>query len=241
MTSTAGTGPQSARWLIVNGDDFGASEGVNRGIVDAFDRGVLTSASLMVTMPAAERACRLAATRPGLSLGIHIDLTGEGTPAPVSLDDLDACAEEIADQIERFRRLTGRTPSHVDAHHNVFRRPDLTPLFASAAAAIDRPLRENSRVRYFSEFYGQWDDGMSHPEWIGVENLLTMLADRIRPGITELACHPGYVDPALDSTYHTDREVEVATLCDPRVREFIESSDIELTNYDRLPMIDGSP
>jgi predicted glycoside hydrolase/deacetylase ChbG (UPF0249 family) len=36
------------RILIVNGDDFGRTAGVNRGIIEAHQRGVLTSASLMV-------------------------------------------------------------------------------------------------------------------------------------------------------------------------------------------------
>ena len=36
------------RYLIVNADDFGLSEGVNRGIVRAHEGGIVTSASLMV-------------------------------------------------------------------------------------------------------------------------------------------------------------------------------------------------
>jgi predicted glycoside hydrolase/deacetylase ChbG (UPF0249 family) len=223
------------RWLIVNSDDFGASNGVNRGVVEAFDRGIVTSASLMVTMPAAEAACILARDRPGLSVGIHVDLTGEGTPPRVDVDDREACHVEIRRQLTEFRRLLGREPSHVDAHHNVFRLEHLTPIFQSVAAELDRPLREHSPVIYFSDFYGQWDDGKSHPEWIGPDNLIEMLAERIGPGTTELSCHPGYVDPALDSSYHADREIELRTLCDIRVRNYIDTSDLVLINYDQLP------
>ena len=42
----------SKRFLIVNADDFGLSEGVNRGIIEAHERGIVTSASLMVLKPA---------------------------------------------------------------------------------------------------------------------------------------------------------------------------------------------
>ena len=42
--------------LIVNADDFGLSEGVNRGIIEAHERGIVTSASLMVLRPAAASA-----------------------------------------------------------------------------------------------------------------------------------------------------------------------------------------
>ena len=45
-----------SRILIVNADDFGLSAGVNCGIVEAHDKGIVTSASLMVHMPAAAEA-----------------------------------------------------------------------------------------------------------------------------------------------------------------------------------------
>src|SRR5207247_11145801 len=44
------------RDLIVNADDFGQSAGVNRGIIEAHERGIVTSASLMVRWPAANEA-----------------------------------------------------------------------------------------------------------------------------------------------------------------------------------------
>jgi hypothetical protein len=46
----------AARYLIVNADDFGQSPGVNRGIIQGFDQGIVTSASLMVRWPAAAPA-----------------------------------------------------------------------------------------------------------------------------------------------------------------------------------------
>jgi predicted glycoside hydrolase/deacetylase ChbG (UPF0249 family) len=41
------------RLLIVNADDLGLSEGVNAGIAEAHERGIVTSASLMVRQGAA--------------------------------------------------------------------------------------------------------------------------------------------------------------------------------------------
>ncbi len=55
------------RQLIVNADDFGASEEVNEAIIRAYKEGVLTSASLMVTGDAFEQAVRLAKENPGLA------------------------------------------------------------------------------------------------------------------------------------------------------------------------------
>ena len=54
----------AARVLIVNADDFGLSAGVNRGIVEAHERGIVTSASLMVRRPAAREAADYARTHP---------------------------------------------------------------------------------------------------------------------------------------------------------------------------------
>ena len=86
-------------------------------------------------------------------------------------------------------------------------------------------------VRYFPDFYGQWDDGETHAEWISPSNLIRMLDD-IGPGVTELSCHPGLCDPALDSPYHRERELELRTLCDPIVRRHVRESDLVLINYE---------
>jgi predicted glycoside hydrolase/deacetylase ChbG (UPF0249 family) len=220
-----------SRRLIVNADDFGASGGVNRGIVRAYEHGLVTSTSLMVRMPSAEAAAELARERPGLSVGLHVDLTGEGTPAPADIDDVAACRVEVRAQLRRFEQLLGRAPTHLDAHHNVYRLPHLEPLFVEIAAEARLPLREHSVVRYFPDFYGQWDDGETHAEWISSSNLIRMLDD-IEPGVTELSCHPGLCDPALDSPYHRERELELRTLCDPTVRRHVRESDLVLINYE---------
>src|SRR5215470_18291652 len=63
------------RYLNVNADDFGADQHVNRGIIEAHERGIVTSASLMVDMPGARAAVRLAKERPRLSVGLHANFT----------------------------------------------------------------------------------------------------------------------------------------------------------------------
>src|SRR5438477_10950552 len=83
--------PQSTpirRRLIVNADDFGFSPAVTDGILRCFHEGILTSTTLMTTMPDRERAIALAKpfapdnAQPGrrtLGIGIHLCLT-QGTP-----------------------------------------------------------------------------------------------------------------------------------------------------------------
>lgn len=66
-------------YAIVNADDFGLAPGINRGIIDAHCRGVVTSASLMPTGDAFEEAIALAHKHVNLSVGIHLTLV-EGRP-----------------------------------------------------------------------------------------------------------------------------------------------------------------
>ena len=223
------------KYCIVNGDDFGASRGINRGILEAHERGILTSTSLMVNMPAAAEAAALARRHPRLSVGIHLNLTNEGEGV-VDLNDVAECRAELDRQIERFVALAGTLPTHLDTHHNIHRRSHLQPCFVEVAVRYGLPLREHSPVRYFSSFYGQWD-GETHLEQISTEMLMRMLEIEVGEGVTELSCHPGYVDPDFASCYAIEREADVRTLCDPAVREHLEALGIQLIGFRDLPGI----
>ncbi|MBV9482463.1 MAG: ChbG/HpnK family deacetylase [Acidobacteria bacterium] len=67
------------RRLIINADDFGLTNGINRGILDSHRRGIVTSATLMAQAPGSPRAAALSTAYPGLSVGCHIVLV-DGTP-----------------------------------------------------------------------------------------------------------------------------------------------------------------
>ncbi len=67
------------RRLIINADDFGLTDGVNRGIVEAHDRGVVASTTLMANGAAFEEAAGLAQSRPRLGVGCHVVLV-DGAP-----------------------------------------------------------------------------------------------------------------------------------------------------------------
>jgi predicted glycoside hydrolase/deacetylase ChbG (UPF0249 family) len=214
---------------IVNGDDFGASAGINRGVIEAHTNGILTSASLMINMPGTAEAIELAHKYPALSVGLHVNFTNEGDPV-IDVHDSEAAKAELHAQYRLFLDRLGRPPTHIDSHHNIHRLENLSPLFLDLAHRNDLPLRENSRVRYFSGFYGQWD-GESHPEHISPEQLAIVLETEIRAGFTELACHPGYISSDFQSEYSVEREVELRSLCHPAVRERVQELGITLVNY----------
>ena len=74
--------PWQMKQLILNADDFGLTQGINRGIIRAHREGILTSATLMATGRAFEDACRLARENPQLSVGCHLVLVGGKSVMP---------------------------------------------------------------------------------------------------------------------------------------------------------------
>src|SRR5215475_2897529 len=114
------------RYLIVNADDFGLSPGVNRGIIECAERGIVTSASLMVRWPAAAEAASYRNQSRNISIGLHVDLgewvlrNGEWEPLykVVDTEDKRAVEAEITQQLGQFRWLVGRNPSHLDSHQH---------------------------------------------------------------------------------------------------------------------------
>jgi len=232
------------RRLIVNADDFGQSPGINRGVMDAAEDGVVTSASLMVRWPAAEAAARIAGERPGFSLGLHFDLgewayrDGQWHPSyrVVDPDDVEATRDELDRQLNMFERLVGRPPTHLDSHQHVHREQALRRSMLEVADGLGVPLREATpRVTYCGDFYGQSGRGDPYPEGITRAALLAIF-DALRDGMTELGCHPGEDGLAdIDSMYVAERAAERRVLCDPTVRDALLIRGIELCSFSDLP------
>ena len=230
------------KYLIVNADDFGASPGITRGILDAHANGILTSTSMMVDTRWSAEAAALAGSAPAMSVGLHVVLEPrQGARADHAGGwSAEELRTELRRQYDRFVSLMSRSPTHLDSHHNVHRDPGLLEGFLELSQSTGLPLRGHSPARYFSRFYGQWG-GESHPEHVGVESLLRMLEAEVGEGITELSCHPGYVDPREPSAYTVEREVERSTLCDPRVRAWMEAQRITLVSFHDLARLMADP
>jgi predicted glycoside hydrolase/deacetylase ChbG (UPF0249 family) len=210
---------RGVRNLIVNADDFGASEGVNRGILECHVDGVVTSASLMVDGSAAREAAQAVRDHPGLSVGLHF------------VDDGDDVARALTRQLHLFERLVGRPPTHVDSHHHFHRNDDVFPRFCALLEPLGVPIRGDGRVAWIGGFYAQWEEGVTNLEYVSVASFERLLREEVRAGWTELACHPGYRSAGFRSSYFVEREAEVRTLTDARVQEAIGELGIQLANY----------
>lgn len=142
---------EKVKRLIVNADDFGMHESINRSVEDAHRRGVLTSASLVVNTQNFDEAVEIAKRNKTLGVGIHLTLIDEEPVAPKekipSILDKDGrlfkvfatefcmkvikgesklthVAEECEAQILKFIR-SGLVPTHVDSHQQLHLFPPI--------------------------------------------------------------------------------------------------------------------
>ncbi len=230
------------RFVIVNADDFGLTNGVNRGIIEVHERGIVTSASLMVRYPAAKEAAEYARRRTQLSVGLHLDLgewryrDGEWFPFYQVVDADDPCAVrlECHRQLREFHTLLGAPPTHIDSHQHVHLSEPVRTVVNEIAAELGVSLRSCSpSIRYCGGFYGQTGEGDPYHEGIAVESLVRMV-DNLSPGWTEIGCHPGFPDD-LDSVYLTERAEEVRVLCSDAARAALQRTDVRLRSFRDFP------
>ena len=151
--------------LIVNADEFGLTEGVNKGIIEAHSEGILSSASAIVNMWALDEAMALATKNPRLGVGVHLNITAGKPVLPIdkvrSLVDnngfflkrpalvkriliqsisLEEVKEEFFAQIGKLESY-GISPTHLDFHQNVLFLPRLFNEALFVAKEKGLPLR----------------------------------------------------------------------------------------------------
>lgn len=232
------------RRLIVNGDDLGLTSGVNQGILRAHHEGILTSASLMVTMPAWEEAVALARATPSLAVGLHLTLTAgrplagaapsltgpDGRflrlPALAASADLAEVEREVWAQVDRFR-ATGLALSHIDSHHHAHVQvPAIRAAVLKVAAELGVPVRSVA-CPFDTRFYGATN--------VTPAALIELLG-ALPEGAVDLMTHPGVVDEPLReiSSYVDEREAELESLTCPAVREAIALYGVQLITYAEL-------
>jgi chitin disaccharide deacetylase len=158
------------KYLIVNSDDFGISENVNRGIIEAYQKGIVNSTSVMANMPAAASGIRDAHQHaPQLGLGLHLVLSfGKPVAPPEKVPSLITEAGtfvsnyrelmakivsftaqdleiEFNAQFDHFVKLAGHKPDHLDSHHHAaYLHPAAFEVMMTLAEKHDLPYRRPS-------------------------------------------------------------------------------------------------
>jgi predicted glycoside hydrolase/deacetylase ChbG (UPF0249 family) len=212
--------------LVVNADDLGYDPEIDRGILEAHARGVVTSATAMVDTPFSAAALRAAPA--SLALGLHAVID----PAlPRALAEA-----ELLRQVARFTALRGAPPTHLDSHKHHHARPELLAAFAAVAVAqglpvraLDAPMRGLLRaqgIRTTDHFLGDAD---LRPCW--TPERLGSAVQALEDGATELMCHPGYAPSHARTSFGTEREVELRALCDGHARQALARAGAVLVSY----------
>jgi hopanoid biosynthesis associated protein HpnK len=152
------------KYLIVNGDDFGASAQTNAGILRCHRDGILTSTSLMVAEPAREEAAAIAQEYPELDVGLHlvmcqgrsvldsaqlaglVDTRAAFTDSPVNAGMRyffnrrlrQKLVDECRAQIETHLRLIGYL-NHINGHLNIHVHPVILDILVRLAVEYRVP------------------------------------------------------------------------------------------------------
>ncbi len=156
--------------VVINADDLGMSPAVNHAILSALELGLVSSATIMATMPAFDEACQAVLAR-GLSdrIGVHLSLT-EGSPCSEAIRRLpalvtgegvlrrrgttvwvlrqreaQAIAAELAAQIQAVI-AAGIRPAHLDSHHHVHTQWPIAAIVIALARRFEIPAVRLSRT-----------------------------------------------------------------------------------------------
>ena len=245
--------------LIINADDFGYSRGINFGIVDAHQFGILTSTTFMTNMPGADHAAELANQNPELGVGVHLVLTcgrplvdthktivdSNGNFRKVDFYkgaftiDYEEVYQEWKAQIERFLSY-GLQPTHLDSHHHTNSFGDIPNVFLTLAKEYDLPVRNNMDPKYFKKMK---EEGVRT-----TDSFLYVLETSIKDDKTlsqifeghesvEVMTHPGYLDKEVlaGSSFSYPRVDELEHLTNKKIAELFKNrKDIQLSTFKEI-------
>lgn len=242
--------------LIVNADDFGLTDGVTYGILDAMRKGIVTSTTMMVNTPGTEQAAEIVRKNPELAVGLHINislgfplteaysLTENGVflkPSVIGSDDRyneEELYREMRAQYLRFVELTGRKPTHMDSHlyaHQKFLKVGVA--IRKLAEEEHLPVRDLATNQFpCIHFEGNFKVKPEETQADLKTKCLHLIDGLASYPFAELMVHPAHLDDWLinNSSYSAQREIEYAVLTDPDICEHISESVITLATFQDL-------
>lgn len=217
------------RLLIVNADDLGYDPEIDRGILEAHERGIVTSATAMVSTPFSAEALRAAPAT--LSVGLHAVLAPGATSPEIE--------RALREQLARFEDLRGAPPSHIDGHKHAHLSAEALPAVVRVARERDLPVRaidDASRAALRAAGLATTDrflgDAGLRPAW--TEARLAAAIATLDAGTAEVMAHPGFRPSRAPTSFGVEREEELAALCAPAVRAAVERAGLRLCGYGAL-------
>ena len=250
--------------MVIRADDIGYCEAVNYGIEKSVRDGLISSAGLMPNMPYAEHGFRLLENldvcigqHTNICLGKPccdpkyipslVNENGEFRSSreyrqahmegkdPAELED---AVREVTAQYFRFKEITGREPAYFEAH--AIESENLWKALEIVAERFDLPLCNMTPATKIGSFCDRpiaacLMESMN-PDYEPFETLKKAVADAREDMPNIFVCHPGYVDDYLlhNSSLTLNRTKEVAMLCDPEVKKYLDDHDVQLLSYEQI-------
>lgn len=250
----------SMKKLIVVADDYGFTNGVNKGCIEASQKGILTEISLMIDSPATKEGINQILVNKIEGLGIHITLNDiVGTGKYLRTADYKILLEEtsnkklsnrVKDELKNFEDMVGRIPTHINGHQNCCLHPKIIDTVIEYALENDIYIRRtkhsrdrNTGVESTVSNKIMDDSGVKCTDYIfehilgtydeAYQGFLSDLRGVEDGTITEIFFHPAYVDDELRkySSLLEDRERDLKLLTDKSFKEEIEKLGFIITNF----------
>lgn len=232
--------------VVFNADDLGYTHGVNQGIIDGFEHGVIRSTTMLMSSPYIGEAKHMVESHPGLGVGVHLNLTlgmslthgktisdenGMFYPGRKTIwthEDIDyhEIYVEWKAQIEKYIEVFGHKPTHLDSHHSVHdANPKAYEISSGLAKEYGLTMRRYGPYQFVMGFFG--DDEHCSVSW-----LIHLLEENKGKDI-EIMVHPAWCDRELydQSSYSLGRVKELSTLCSQELKDYIQAQGIELVHY----------
>lgn len=238
--------------IILNADDFGLTNGVNKAIFELNKLGLVNSTTALVNSPYFKQGIEEAKAHPNLGVGIHltIDLFQAEIYHPSLCDermmfykskthdlnrslDSNVIYNEWKAQIEKFIAISGDKPTHIDSHHHAhIVNYDAKLAVIQLAAEYDLPVRELTTEKYSARCNGDFYNEKVCPNQLetSIQELLTTDTEYL-----EIMIHPAFVDDELltISSYNMQRMIEFEAISSDQFNDYIKSNDIQISNYKR--------
>ncbi len=207
-----------SKYLIINADDFGMSKIFNEVILDLIRKDLIRSTTVMVnrvTDNQKEQFDELIALskNKNLSIGLHLEFKENDYPS------------QIKSQYQKFKKILGFNPSHLDIHKASKIRESISPV-ADFCRNKKIPCRnKGGDIDYYKttdlpSFHGSIEDFNKIVDWIKT------LEDE---KYYEVLFHPGKFDPSCKSSLNKDRERDVEYI--KNLNAICEKNNIEIVSY----------
>lgn len=229
--------------VVINVDDFGMTPGINQAVFNLCDMGIVKSTSLFVNAPFAVQGLELIENL-DINCGLHLTLNMyEPCSENCNIIDvfekkMDIAKLQVMDiyyefkaQLEKFTKLTGKLPTHLDTHYHLhIENPNVSEATIKLAKEFKLPVRgldENyCEMLFCSEFVG------TNATIDFLENYLQGCIDS-KLSHVEIMSHAALLDEHLEkyTSLIEPRYAEYEVLSSKRLQSFLEKKDIQIINY----------